>query len=97
MGAPGAGRTALVVGDSDLFPSFDKADCVDGFALCITVPAIVSIGETTVINEANCKVDSANRRVRAARQSVSSHNTTKWVLAREVVMKGKEMPLLGLR
>ena len=72
-------------------------DCVDGFALCITVPAIVSIGETAVVDEANGRVDSANHRVRAARQSVGFHNTAEGVLAREVVVKGKEMPLLGLR
>jgi hypothetical protein len=43
IGAPQVGWAALVVGDSDLFPGFDEADCVDGFALRITVPAIVSI------------------------------------------------------
>ena len=87
MGASGARRTALVVGDGDLSPGFDEADCMDGFAIRITVPAIVGIGKTAVVDKANCRVDSANRRVRAARQSVGFHNTAERVLAGEVVVK----------
>jgi hypothetical protein len=89
--------TALVVGDGDLFSCFDEANCVDSFAFCITVPAIVSIGETAVVDEANGRVDSANHRVCTTRQSVGFHNTAEGVLAREVVVKGKELPFLSLR
>lgn len=47
----------------------------------------MSIGKTAVVDKANCGVDSANRRVRAARQSVSSHNPAEGMLAGEVVVK----------
>jgi len=96
MGSSGVGGTAFIVGDSNFFPEFDETDCVDGFALCVAVPTIVSIWETAVVDEANGRVDSANRRVRAAGQSVCFDNTAKWVLPREVIVKGKELSLLGL-
>lgn len=70
---------------------------MDSFALCIAIPAIVSIGETAVVDEANGRVDSANDRVRSARQSVGFRDTAERVLAREVVVEGKKLPLLGLR
>jgi hypothetical protein len=55
---------------------------VDSFALCITILAIVSIGETAVVDEANCRVDSANSTVRAARQSFGFYNAAERVLTR---------------
>ena len=96
VGASGVEGAASVVGDGNFFPSFDVTDCVDGFAFCITVPTTVSIWETAVVDEANGRIDSANRRVGAAGQSVCFDNTAKWVLAREVVMKRKELSLLSL-
>ena len=95
-GASGVGGVAFIVGDGNFFPGFDVTDCVDGFPLCIAVPATVSIWETAVVDEANGRVDSANRRVGAAGQSVGFDSTAEWVLAREVVVEGKELSLLGL-
>ncbi len=43
IGASGVGGTAFVVGDGNFFPRIDVTDCVDGFALYIAVPTIVSI------------------------------------------------------
>jgi len=97
MRTPRAGRVALVVRDSDLFPGFDKAGCVDGFVIFVAIPAIVSIRKTTMVDEANGRVYSTNHRVRATRQSVGFDNTAERVLAREIIVKGKELPLLGLR
>ena len=96
MGTSGVGAAAFIVGDSNFFPGFDITDCVDGFAPCIAVPTIVSIWETAVVDEANSRVDSANHRVGAAGQSVCFDSTAEWVLAREVIVKGKELSLLGL-
>ena len=60
---------------------------MDGFALRITIPAIMSIRKIAVVDKANCRVNSSNRRVRAVRRSIGFHNTAKGVLAREVVVK----------
>ena len=97
IGASGLGDTAFVVGDSNFFPRIDVPDCVDGFTLCIAVPTIVSIWKTAVINEANSKIDATNHGVGTARESVSFDNTAERVFAREIVMKQKELSLLGLR
>ena len=48
------------------------------------------------VDEADSGVDSANHRVRAARQSVGFNNTAEGMFAGEVVVKRKELPLLGL-
>ena len=87
---------AFVVGDSNFFPRLDVTNSVNGFVLCIAVPTIVSIGETAVVNEADGRVDSTDHRAWTTGQSVCSYNTAKRVLAREVVVKGKELSLLGL-
>lgn len=60
------------------------------------VPAVISIRKTTMVNEANGRVYSTNHRVRAIRQSVGFNNTAKRVLAREVIVKRKELLLLSL-
>lgn len=93
--ASGVEGACSIVGDGDLFPGFDVTDCVDGLALCIAVPIIVSIWKTAVIDEANGGVDSTNRRVGAAGQCVCFDNTAEWVHAREVVVKGEELSLFG--
>lgn len=96
IGASRVGGAALVVGDGDFFPRIDVTDCVDGLALCIVVPTIVSIWKTAVVDEANGRVDATSLGVGTAGQSVGFDSTTEWVLAREIVMKGKELSLLGL-
>jgi len=96
IGASGVGGTAFVVGDGNLFPRIDVTDCVDGFALCIAVPTIVSIWKTAVIDEANSRIDATNLGVGTAGQSVGFDNTAERVFAREIVMKQKELSLLGL-
>jgi len=70
---------------------------VDGFGFCIAVPAIVSIWEAAVIDGADDRVDYTNLRIRATRQSVGSDNSAEGLLARKVVVKGKELLLLSLR
>jgi hypothetical protein len=69
---------------------------VDGFAFCIAVPTMVRIWETAVVDKADGRVDSTDRRIRAAGQGVCSECTAERVLAREVVVKGKKLSLLGL-
>lgn len=96
MGASGVGGTAFVVGDGNFFPCIDITDCVDGFTLCIAVPIIVSIWKTAVIYEANGRIDATNHGVGTAGQSVGFDNTAERVFAREIVMKQKELSLLGL-
>jgi len=71
-------------------------DCVDGFTLCIAVPTIVSIWKTAVINKANCRIDATDHGVGTAGQSVGFDNTAERVFARKIVMKQKELSLLGL-
>lgn len=96
MGASGIRGTAFVVGDSDFFPRTDVADRVDGLALCIGVPTVVSIWKTAVVDEANGRVDATNHGVGTAGQSVGFDNTAERVLAREIVVKRKELSLLRL-
>jgi hypothetical protein len=94
--ASGIGGTAFVVGDGDFFPRIDVTDCVDGFTFCAAVPTIVSIWKTTMINEANGRIDATNHGVGTAGQSVGFDNAAERVFAREIVMKHKELSLLGL-
>lgn len=96
MGASGVRGTASVVGDGNFFPRIDVTDCVDGFTLCIAVPTIVSIWKTAVIYEANGRINATNHGVGTAGQSVGFDNTAERVFAREIVMKQKELSLLGL-
>lgn len=96
VGASRVEGTAIVVGDGNLFPCVDATGRVDGFRLCIAVPVIMSIWKTAVINEANCRIDATNNGVRTAGQSVSFDNTAERVFAREIVMKRKELSLLGI-
>lgn len=96
MGASGVGGTAFVVGDGNFFPRLYVTDCVDGFTLCIAVPTIVSIWKTAVINEANGRINTTNHGVGTAGQSVGFDNTAERVFAREIIMKQKELSLLGL-
>ena len=96
VGASGVERTALVVGDGNFFPHVDVTGCVDGFTLCIAVPIVVSIWYTAVINEANCWIDATNGGAGTAGQSIGFENTAERVFAREIVMKRKELSLLGL-
>ena len=96
MGASGVGGTAFVVGDGNFLPCIDITDCVDGFTLCIAVPTIVSIWKTAVIYEANGRINATNHGVGTAGQSVGFDNTAERVFAREIVMKQKELSLLGL-
>ncbi len=96
MGVSGVGGTAFVVGDGNFFPRVDVTDCVDGFTLCIAVPTIVSIWKTAVINEANGRIDATDHGVGTAGQSVGFDNTAERVFARKIVMKQKELSLLGL-
>ena len=96
MGASGVEGTAFVVGDGNLFSRIDGTDCVDGFALGVAVPAVVSIGEAAVIDEANGRIDATNPGVGTAGQSVGFDNTAERMFAREIVMKRKELALLGL-
>lgn len=93
MGVSGFRRAAFIVGDGNFFSGLDVTDCMDGFAFCLAIPAVVSIWETIMVDEADGRVDSTNDRVRAARQSVRLDNTTKWVLARKVVVMGKKLSL----
>lgn len=78
------------------FPRTNVADRVDGLALCIGVPTIMSIWKTAVVDEVNGRVDATNLGLGTAGQSVSLDNTAKRALAREIVMKRKELPLLRL-
>ena len=87
IGASGVGGTTSVVGDGNFFPDIDVTDCVDGFALCIAVPTIVSIWKTAVINEANGRIYATNHGVGTAGQSVGFDDTAERVFAREIVMK----------
>ena len=96
MRASGVRGTAFVVGDGNFLPGIDVTDCVEGLALCISVPTIVGIWKTAVVNEANGRVNATNHRVGTAGQSVGFDSTTERVLAREIVMKRKELSLLGL-
>ena len=77
IGASGFGGTTFVVGYVNFFPGIDVTDCVDGFALCIAVPTIVSIWKTAVINEANGRIDATNHGIGTAGQSVSFDDTTR--------------------
>ena len=95
--ASGVGGTALVVGDGKFFPRVNETDGVDGFTFCIAVPIVMSIWETTVINEADGRIDATNHGVGTAGQSVRFDNTAERVFAWEIVMKQKELSLLGLR
>jgi len=90
-GAAGVVGAARVVGDGDFFPGSDGADCVDGFAVRFAVPAMMGVGETAVVDEANGWVDSANLRTGAAGKGICFDGSAEWVLAREVVVKGKEL------
>jgi hypothetical protein len=94
-GAAGVVGAACVVGDGDFFAGSDVADCVDGFAVRFAVSAVMGIVETAVVDEANGRVDSANRRTGAAGEGICFDDAAEWVLAREVVVKGKELPLFG--
>ena len=96
VGASGVEGAASIVGDANFLPGSDVADCVDGFALCVAVPTVVSIWETAVVDKADGRVESSNPRVGAAGQSVCFDNTAEWVLARGIVVKGKELSLLDL-
>lgn len=96
MSASGVGGTALVVGDGNLFPRMDITDCMDGFTLCIAVPIVVSIWKTAVINQADGGIDATNHGAGTAGQSVGLDNTAERMFAGEVVMKRKELSLLGL-
>ena len=95
--ASGVGGTAFVVGDGNFFPRVDITDCVDSFTLGIAVPTIVSIWKTAVVNEADSRIDATNHGAGTAGQSVGFDNTAERVFAREIVMKQKELSLLGLR
>ena len=96
VGASGVRGTAFVVGDGNLFSRIDGTDCMNGFALGIAVPAIVGIGETAVIDEANGRIDAANLGVGTAGQSVGFDDSAERVFAREIVMKRKKLALLVL-
>lgn len=96
ISASRVGGTAFFVGDCNFFPCTDITDCVDGFIFCIAVPIAVSILKTAVIYEANGRIDATNNGVGTAGQSVGFDNTAKRVFAREIVMKRKELSLLGL-
>lgn len=96
-GASGVGGTALVVGDGDFFPRVDETGCVDGFTRCIAIPIVMSICETAVVNEANGRIDTTNHGLGAAGQSVGFDNAAERVFAWKIVMKRKELSLLGLR
>lgn len=45
-------RAAFVVGDGDFFPTFDVAGRMDGFAIFLVVPSVLSIWKTAVVNAA---------------------------------------------
>jgi hypothetical protein len=77
-------------------PGLDVADRMDGLALFIAVPTIMSIWETAVVDKADGRVDSANHRTGAARQSICLDDTAEWVLARKVVVEGQKLSLLSL-
>ena len=96
IGASGVKGTALVIEDSNFFPRIDVPDCVDGFTLRLAVPIIMSIWKTAVIYKANGRIDATNHRVGTAGQSVGFDNTAERVFAREIVIKQKELLLLGL-
>ncbi len=87
VGASGVEGTALVVGDGNFFSRIDGTDCVDGFALGIAVPAMVGVGETAVIDEANGRIDAANLGVGTAGQSVGFDDSAERVFARDIVME----------
>ena len=70
---------------------------MDGLALRVVVPIIVSIWQTAVIDETNGRVDPTYHRVRATGQSVCSENTAEYMLAWEVIVQGQKHPLLALR
>lgn len=79
------GDTVLdFVADSDLFSGSDRAVGVDGFAFQVTVPAILSIGQTAVVDEAYCGIDCSKSVI--ARQCVGFDDAAKGVLAREIVV-----------
>lgn len=96
IGPAGVGWPSFLVGDGDFFSGLDVANRMDGLALCVIVPAIVSIWQTAVIDETNGGVHPPYHRVRATGQSVCSENTAECMLAGEVVVQGEEHSLLAL-
>ena len=96
MSASVVGGTAFVVGDGNFFPRIDVADRMYGFNFCISVPIIVCIWETAMVDETNGRINAANRRVGTAGQSVRFDNAAERVLITEIVVKGKELSLLVL-
>ena len=69
---------------------------MDGFTLCVAVPRVVGIWTTAVVDEADGRIDTTNHRIGTAGQSVGVDNTAERVFAGEVVVKRKELSLLGL-
>lgn len=69
---------------------------MDVLAIRIGVPAVVGVGKTTVIDEADGRVDATNWGFWAAGQSVRFDNPAEWVLAGKIVVEREELSLLGL-
>lgn len=95
-GASGGAGAGFGVADGEFFTRGDGADGVDCLGFCVIVPVVVGVWETAVVEEANGRVDTANRGVGTARQSVGSDNPAEGLLAGEIIMKRKELALLGL-
>jgi len=66
---------------------------VDRFVFFGAVPAVVSVRDATVADEAQCEVDTANGRSGSARQSIRLDHAAEWVLSWEFVVKRYELPL----
>lgn len=85
--ASGVRGIASVVGDGDFLTRIDITGCVDGFALCIAVPIVVSIWKTAVVDEADGRIDATDDGVVTAGQSVGFDDTAERVFAGEIVVK----------
>lgn len=57
IGVPGRRWTGFDVSDGDFLACTNVADRMDVLAVCSGVPAIIGIGETAVIDEANGMID----------------------------------------
>ena len=64
VGAAGVGGAAFVVGDGDFLFGFDVTESMDGFALRVIVPIVLSIWKTAVVDAAYGREDPANHGVR---------------------------------
>lgn len=83
----------MIVWNCDLLSAFNQSDRVDGFIFLVTVPAIVSVRDAAVVDEARCGVNGADGRPSSTRQSIRLEDAAKWVLSWGIVVKVQELAL----